>query len=94
LRQLAESFSATLASVGVFDAVTIDSIRPPLHTQFGVVIADAAAGAHTEFAAKFVSSIGIGSGTLQSQRSAGLIIVSDDLLKSAAPARKHCWKIR
>jgi Phage capsid family len=80
LRILAEGFTATLTNA-CYDAVLVDSHIVPLHVTFGVTTADASAAVAGEGAAKRVSSISFGRGTLTARKAATLVAVSDDLLR-------------
>jgi HK97 family phage major capsid protein len=80
LRILAEGYTATLTNA-CFDAVLVDSHIVPLHVTFGVTTADASAAVAGEGAAKRVSSISFGRGTLTARKAATLVAVSEDLLR-------------
>jgi HK97 family phage major capsid protein len=80
LRILATGFTATLTNAA-FDAVLADSNIVPLHVTFALTTADATAAAAGEGAAKRVSSISFGRGTLAARKAATLIAVSEELLR-------------
>jgi HK97 family phage major capsid protein len=80
LRILAEGFSATLAN-SAFDAVLADAHVAPLHVRFSVVTSDATAAVANEGAAKRMSSISLGTGTLSARKAATLVAISEELLR-------------
>ena len=81
---LAQAFSGTLANVSAFDAILADAVQVPLHRQFAVSISDASAAAVGEGSAKKLTSLTLGSHTLQERKAAALVVASDDLLKFGA----------
>ena len=84
---MASGFLASLATTTVFDALLSD-MQPGgrLHSQFGIVTADATAYVHVEGGAKPISKLTTASGTLAERKVAALVTASADLLRFAPGA--------
>ena len=84
-RNLSEGFSSTLTNAA-FDGVLSDANIVPMHVVFAIITGDATGALAGEGAAKLMSSVTLGTGTLQERRAAVLVSISDDVLKFSTAA--------
>ena len=85
-RNLSEGFSSTLTNAA-FDGVLSDANIVPMHVVFAIITGDATGALAGEGVAKLMSSVTLGTGTLQERRAAVLVSISDDVLKFSTAAR-------
>lgn len=80
-RFLVEGFTASLAEIGVFDAMLPNMLPGELHSKFALLTGRAVAHDHAEGVAKPLTRMTATSGTLEVQQVAGLVVMSADMLR-------------